>query len=99
MLTERELEKVAQRMTGEDQPFRATGLALAGYAEQMIASRQRTVQRMADTYGLPFHAFYLRLGEEIPLSWEHEQDYMQWEEAVTNLPELDRITLHLKSHA
>ena len=99
MLTEHELGKIAQWMTGEDKPLQAIRVALMGYAEQMILFYQPTVQCMEDKCGLAFHAFHMRLGEEIPLSWEHEQDYMQWEAAVTNLPELERITLYLNSNA
>jgi len=99
MLTEQELQKIAQWMTGEDNPLQAMQAVLAEYAEGVIASYRGTLEKMERKYGLDFGEFQRRLGESLPLSWEHERDYMEWEEAVTNLPEYQRIASQLKAHA
>ena len=66
MTTEHELKKIAQWMTGKDNPLQAIQVVLAEYAEQVIASYRGTLEGVERKYGLDFNEFQKRLGEALP---------------------------------
>lgn len=99
MLTEKQLKKLAQEATGRADPAAALEETVRSYIEQKLAHYRQEISRLEHKYGLAFEAFSKRLGKDLPLSWEHEQDYAAWEEAVTNLEYFEGIASRLKVHA
>ncbi len=99
MLTEKQLKKLAQEVTGRTDPTEALEETLRTYVEQKLSHYQQEVARLEHKYALSFEAFAQRLAKDLPLTWEHEQDYMAWEEALTNLEYFEKITSQLKVHA
>ena len=99
MLTETQLKKLAQEVTGRADPTEALEETLRSYVEQKLSHYRQEVSRLEHKYALSFEAFTERLGKDLPLTWEHEQDYMAWEEALTNLEYFEKITSQLKVHA
>jgi DNA-binding transcriptional MocR family regulator len=99
MLTEAQLKKLALEATGKDNPAEAFEEALRSYVEQKLSHYQKEIERLRHKYGRSWAAFTERLGKEFPLDWEHEQDFMAWEEAATNLEYFEKIAAQLKIHA
>ena len=99
MLTEKQLKKLAQEVTGRADATEALEETLRTYVEQKFSHYQQEVSRLEHKYVLNFEAFAQKLGKDLPLTWEHEQDYMAWEEALTNLEYFEKITSQLKVHA
>lgn len=99
MLTSAQLTKLAQEITGKDKPEEAFGEALKSYLEQRMKEYQEVVKRLEQKYGMSFEAFSTKLGQELSLSWEHEQEFMAWEEAVTNLRYFQEAIEQLRAHA
>ena len=99
MLTEKQLKKLAQEVTGRDDPAEALEETLWTYVDQKLSHYQQEAARLEHKYGLGFEAFARRLGKELPLTWEHEQDYMAWEEAVSNLGYFEKVVSQLRVHA
>ncbi|MBI1743486.1 hypothetical protein HYR54_10540 [Candidatus Acetothermia bacterium] len=99
MLKEAQLKKLAQEATGRDDPAEALEETLRSYVEQKLSQYRQEADRLKHKYGLTFEAFSKKLGKEFPLNWEHEQDYMAWEEAVTNIAYFEKIASQLKVHA
>ena len=99
MLTEKQLKKLAQEVTGRADPTEALEETLRAYVEQKLIHYQHEISRLEYKYALSFEAFAQRLGKDLPLTWEHEQDYMTWEEAITNLEYFEKIASQLKVHA
>ena len=77
--------KLAQEVTGQPDPESAVGEALKTCLHQKIRRYRRITGRLEKKYGVSFEEFSRRLGTELPLSWEHERDFLSWEEALTNL--------------
>jgi len=99
VLNQEQLAKLAQEIMGKQNPEEAFGAALKSYLEQRIAEYQEVVRRLEQKYGMNFEEFSKKLGQELPLSWEHEKDYMDWEEAVTNLQYFQEAAEQLKTYA
>jgi hypothetical protein len=90
---------LAQELTSQPDPERAVGEALQAYVHQKIRRYRRTAARLQKKYGMSFAEFHRRLGAELPLSWEHERDFLAWEEALTNLRYFEERAHHLQAHA
>lgn len=99
MLSEAQLKKLAQEVTGRDDPLEALEETLRSYIEQKLSHYRQEILRLEHKYGLTYEAFVRKLGQELLLTWEHEQDYMAWEEALTNLEYLENISRQLTVHA
>jgi hypothetical protein len=99
MLTEKQLKKLAQEVTGRADPTEALEETLRTYVEQKLGHYQQEVSRLEHKYALSFEAFTHSLGKDLSLTWEHEQDYMTWEEALTNLEYFEKIASQLRVHA
>lgn len=97
-MTSAQLTKLAQEITGKDKPEEAVGAALKCYLEQKIKEYQEVVKRLEQKYGMSFEVFSAKLGQELSLSWEHEQDFMAWEEAITNLRYFQQTMEQLKAY-
>lgn len=89
---------IAQAVTGQPDPSRAIEEALQSYVQQKIRRYRRLVARLHRKYGISFEEFQRRLGTELPLSWEHEQDFLSWEEALTNLAYFEKCLHQLRAH-
>lgn len=98
-MIEQELTKLAQEITGKERPEEALGTALKSYLEQQVEGYQEVIRELEQKYGMSFEEFEKKLGQELTLSWEHERDYMAWEEAVTNLQYFQRVAERLKTYA
>ena len=98
-LNETQLKKLAQEITGRNDPTEALEEALRSYVEERLSRYRITISRLENKYGLTYETFRQKLSKELPLSWEHEQDYMSWEEALTNLEYFERIASQLTVHA
>jgi len=98
-MIDQELAKLAQEITGKERPEEALSAALKGYLEQQVEGYQEVIRELERKYGMPFEEFEEKLGQELTLSWEHERDYMAWEEAVTNLQYFQRVAERLKTYA
>lgn len=98
MLKESELTKLAQEVTGRDNPEEALEVALRSYLERKIDDYQQDIQDLEAKYGMNFEEFKERLGKELDLSWQHERDFMRWEEAVTNLNHFHQLLDRLKTY-
>jgi hypothetical protein len=79
-----EVVKMAQEITTKEAPEEALSIVLKTYLEQKIAECTERIKHFEKKYGMSFNDFYEKLGEEFSLSWEHEEDYMDWEAATTN---------------
>lgn len=89
---------LAQEVTGQPDPETAVGEVLQTYLQQKMRRCRRTIARLEKKYGLTFEGFTQRLGRELPLSWEHEQDFLAWEEALTNLRYFEEHLSQLNAH-
>ena len=98
-MTEIQLKKLAQEVTGRNDPTEALWETLRSYIEHRIQHYRKEINRLESKYGLKYEGFAGKLNNEIDLSWEHEQDYMAWEEALTNLKHFEDITNQMKIHA
>lgn len=96
---EEEILKLAQEVTGMRDWDRAVVIALESYLEQKIAEYRQVVESLSGKYGTEFNKFKEMLGRELALSWEHERDYMDWEEAVTNIEHFESALERLKAYA
>ena len=85
-----ELLKVVEEVTGKP---RNEGLReiLVSYVERRMGECRRVIRRFEAKYGMSFEEFYEKLGKDFPLDWEHERDAFDWEAAITELEELERI--------
>ncbi len=90
---------LAQELTGQPDPESAVEEALQAYVLQKIRHYRRIAARLQKKYGMSFEEFSHRLGVELPLSWEHEQDFLLWEEALTNLHYFEGRLRQLEAHA
>ncbi|MBI2676181.1 MAG: hypothetical protein HYX24_07000 [Candidatus Aenigmarchaeota archaeon] len=99
MLRESKLKKLAQDITGRQNSTEALEETLRAYVQQRLGQCRQEIERLEHKYGLKFEVFAQRLGKKLPLSWEHEQDYMIWEEAVTNLQYFKKMAEQLRVHA
>lgn len=87
--------ELAQELTGQPDPESAE--ALQTYLQEKIRRCRRMVARLEKKYKLSFEEFTRRLGGELPLSWEHERDFL--EEALTNLRCFEERAQQLQAHA
>ena len=99
MLSEKQLQKLAKEATGTESLTEAIEVALRGYVEQKLSQYEATITELEARYGVDFNAFEAKVGNELPLSWENEQAYMTWQEAITNLEHFHEIAAKLKVHA
>jgi len=85
-----ELLKLVEKVTGRP---RAEGLkeVLVSYVDKRICEYKRVIRGFESKYGMSFEEFYEKLGVDFPLDWEHEKDAFDWEAAITELEELERI--------
>ena len=96
MLNEKQLKKLAQEVTGRSDPTEALEETVRSYIEQKVSHCRQEITRLEHKYGLAFDAFARKLGKELPLSWKHEQDYMAWEEALTNIEYFEGVASQMK---
>lgn len=99
MVKQKQLTKLAQEITGKEKLEEALGVVLKSYLEQRIAEYQEVAQRLEHKYDMCFEECAQKLGQELTLSWEHEKDYMDWEEAITNLQYFQEAAEQLKTYA
>jgi len=93
-----EILKLAKEITGVQDPDKAISIVLEGYLEQKVAEYRQVVKDLNEKYGVGFDQFKEMLGDQLALTWEHEKDYMDWEEAVTNPGYFESILEKLKAH-
>ena len=91
--------ELAQELTGQPNPESAVSEALHAYLQQKIRRCRQTIARLQRKYGMSFEDFARRLGTELTLSWEHERDFLAWEEALTNLRYFQEQAQQLHAHA
>lgn len=89
---------LAQEVTGQPNPESAVGEALKTYLQQKIRHYRRVVARLEKKYGMSFEEFSRQLGTKLALCWEHEQDFLRWEEALTNLRYFQEQAQRLQPH-
>jgi hypothetical protein len=99
MLSEAQIKQLAQAVTGRDDPLAALEETLRSYITQKLSHYRQDILRLEQKYGLTYDTFVQKLGQELPLTWEHEQDYMAWEEALTNLEYVQNLSRKLTVHA
>ena len=99
MLSEVQLKQLAQEITGRDDPLEALEETLRSYIAQKLSHYRQEILRLERKYGLTYDAFVHKLDQELPLTWEHEQDYMAWEEALTHLEYVQHLSRKLAVHA
>lgn len=99
MLSETKLKELARKLTGREDPAEALEETLRGYVEQKLEHYRQEISQLEEKHDVKFEVFAQRLGKDMPLSWEHEQDYMVWEEALTNLKYFRNVRRQLKVHA
>jgi translation initiation factor 2 alpha subunit (eIF-2alpha) len=90
---------LAQEVTGAQNVDKAVTIALESYLEQKIAEYKQVAKGLIEKYGVGFSEFKEMLGTQLALTWEHEKDYMDWEEAVTNLEYFESTLERLKAYA
>jgi len=61
-----------------------------------IAEYREVVESLSKKYNMDFERFKELLGTQLELTWEHEKDYLEWEEAVTNLQIFEAALNELK---
>jgi hypothetical protein len=98
MSEEAELTKLAQEVTGKDNLKEALEVALRRYLEEMVEDYKQDMQALEARYGVSFEIFKAKSADKLNLSWEHERDFMRWEEAVTNLNHFGQLLDRLKTH-
>ena len=91
--------KLAQEVTGGQDMDKAVTIALESYLEQKIAEYRQVTKSLSEKYGAEFSKFKEMLGTQLALSWKHEKNYMDWEEAVTNLEYFESALERLKAYA
>jgi hypothetical protein len=91
--------ELAQELTGQPDPESAMSEVLHAYLQLKIRRCRRLIARLERKYGMGFEEFERRLGVELPLSWEHERDFLAWEEALTNLRYFQEQAQQLHAHA
>ncbi|GBC76338.1 hypothetical protein HRbin07_00537 [bacterium HR07] len=89
---------LAQEVTGQPDPDSAVEEALYTYVRQKIRRYRQTIARLQKKYGISFEEFRERLGTELPLTWEHERDFLTWEEALTNIRYFEEHLCRLRTH-
>jgi len=89
---------LAQEVTGRPDPDSAVEEALCAYLRQKIRYYRAIKARLERKYGHSFEEFRRRLGADLPLSWEHERDFLAWEEACTNLAYFEERLRQLTAH-
>ncbi|MFQ6119423.1 MAG: hypothetical protein ACE5KE_06005 [Methanosarcinales archaeon] len=80
-----EIYKIAQEVTHKSTPEKAVSYALTFYIQQKIKEYELKIKILKEKYHTDFEDFKEKLGTKFDLSWEHEKDYMDWEEAITNI--------------
>ena len=98
-MTETKLKQLALEITGCDDLTEALEETLRSYVEQRLSHYRRVINQLEDKYGITYEAFGQKLSTVFPLTWEHEQDHMTWEEAVTNIEYFEDLVSQLKVHA
>lgn len=98
MSKEAELTKLAQEVTGRGSPEEALEVTLRSYLEQKIDDYRQDIQDLETKYRMSFEEFKERLGKELDLSWQHERDFMCWEEAITNLNHFHQLLDCLRTY-
>ncbi|MFQ5793700.1 MAG: hypothetical protein ACE5JP_01455 [Candidatus Bipolaricaulia bacterium] len=99
MLKEQALRKLVREVTGKEHVEDGLGILLKSYLKQKIAEYRRQIAQLEREYGMEFEKYEKKLGEKLPLTWKHEQDYMAWEEAVINLRYFEQVIEQLSTHA
>lgn len=89
----------AQEITMKDTPEEAVSITLKVFIEQRIKKYKSDIKKFERKYGMSFKEFHKKLGREYDLSWEHEKDYLDWEEATTNLKYFEESSKRLGSYA
>lgn len=93
-----DMAELVCEVTGKETPEEAFEETLRGYLQQKILEYRATIQKLRRKYRMSFEAFKERLGVDLELTWEHEKDYMAWEEAVTNLNYFQEIYPRFEAH-
>ena len=93
-----EILKLAQEITGIQDSDKAIAVALESYLKQKIAEYREVVESLSKKYNMDFERFKELLGTQLELTWEHEKDYLEWEEAVTNLQIFEAALNELKAY-
>jgi len=90
--------ELAKEVTGTQDLDKAVAIVLRSYLEQKIAEYKQVVKNLSKKYGVEFDRFKEMLGDQLALTWEHEKDYMDWEEAITNLAYFESALERLKPY-
>ena len=98
MLSETKLKQLTMEITGRDDLTEALEETLRSYVEQRLSHYRREINQLEDKYGITYEAFREKLNKLFPLTWEHEQDLMTWEEAVTNIEYFEDLLSQPKVH-
>lgn len=94
----KEMLKLAQEITMRKNPEEALSVVLKSYLERRIEECKREIKKFEKKYGMSFEDYKDKLGEEFPLSYEHEKDYMNWEAAITEYRILNEHFKKIESH-
>ena len=98
-MTDKELKRLAQEATGIDDATQAIEETLRTYVEVKLDQYRVVIRKYEGQYGFGFEHFSSRLGRDLPLSWENEQVYLTWEEALTHVAYFEELVSQLSVHA
>lgn len=90
--------QMAQEITGRKKPEEALSQVLESYLKTRINECEQEISRFQKKYKMDFEKFKAKLGKQIPLSYEHEKDYMNWEAAMTEYKFLKSKFKKLKAY-
>jgi len=90
--------KIAKEVTFREDEEEAVREVLIGYLEKRIADCKDKLARFESKYGMTLQDFEKKLGEELPLTWEHERDYIDWDCTLGELEYLMEKLEALKKH-
>lgn len=85
------ISRTLVRLTDEPRPEEALSIVLKDYLDEKVAEKEREVKRFEEKWGMEFQDFADRLeADELPedrdpYSFEVEEDYREWEAALTLL--------------
>ena len=90
---ESEIAKLACELTMKATIDEALPCLLDNYISERIANCKKEIKKFEKKYGMTFEEYEQKLGETIPLFYEHEIDYGVWGAKIDELKELKKRKL------
>lgn len=92
----KELIEMAKEATMKKTGEEAVKTLLAEHIKRRIDQCREEVRRYELKYGVSFSQYEKLLGEKIPLTYEHEKDYMRWGALLDEIEELEKMQRKLE---